>query len=224
MRDQYRALYESFRWSVPADFNIATVCSRRWASESSRIALHCEDERGNRASYTYATLQADANRLSNALRALGVQRGDRVAIVLPQRPETAVAHIAIYQLGAVAMPLSLLFGPDALEYRLQNSGAVAAIVDATALAALESIQDSCPDLQNLIVVDEVTSAARDWSSLLSVASDRFEPVITLASDPAVLIYTSGTTGPPKGALMPALCADRQPARIRRLPGLVPPGR
>jgi len=214
MRDQYRALYESFRWSVPAEFNIATVCSRRWASESSRIALHCEDERGNRASYTYAALQADANRLSNALRALGVQRADRVAIVLPQRPETAVAHIAIYQLGAVAMPLSLLFGPDALEYRLQDSGAVAAIVDATALPALESIGDRCPDLKNLIVVDEVTSAARDWSTLLAAASDRFETVVTRASDPALLIYTSGTTGPPKGALMP------HSALIGNLPGFV----
>ena len=214
MRDQYRALYESFRWSVPAEFNIATVCSRRWASESSRIALHCEDERGNRASYTYAALQADANRLSNALRALGVQRADRVAIVLPQRPETAVAHIAIYQLGAVAMPLSLLFGPDALEYRLQDSGAVAAIVDATALPALESIGDRCPDLKNLIVVDEVTSAARDWSTLLAAASDRFETVVTRASDPALLIYTSGTTGPPKGALMP------HSALIGNLPGFI----
>jgi len=214
MRDQYRALYESFRWSVPAEFNIATVCSRRWASESSRIALHCEDERGNRASYTYAALQADANRLSNALRALGVQRADRVAIVLPQRPETAVAHIAIYQLGAVAMPLSLLFGPDALEYRLQDSGAVAAVVDATALPALESIGDRCPDLKNLIVVDEVASAARDWSALLAAASDRFETVVTCASDPALLIYTSGTTGPPKGALMP------HSALIGNLPGFV----
>jgi acetyl-CoA synthetase len=214
MRDQYRALYESFRWSVPAEFNIATVCSRRWASESSRIALHCEDERGKRASYTYAALQADANRLSNALLALGVQRGDRVAIVLPQRPETAVAHIAIYQLGAVAMPLSLLFGPDALEYRLQDSSAVAAIVDATALPALESILDRCPDLKNLLVVDEVASAARDWSTLLAAASDRFETVITRASDPAVLIYTSGTTGPPKGALMP------HSALIGNLPGFV----
>src|SRR5512139_4145656 len=138
MRDQYRALYDDFRWHVPREFNIAEACCRRWAQETSRIALHYEDEAGNRASYTYAALQADANRLSNALRALGVQRGDRVAIVLPQRPETAVAHIAIYQLGAVAMPLSLLFGPDALEYRLQDSDTVVAIVDAAALPAIAS--------------------------------------------------------------------------------------
>ncbi len=146
MRDHYRALYESFRWNVPAEFNIAEVCCRRWANESSRIALHCEDEPGTASSYTYAALQADANRLSNVLRALGVSRGDRVAIVLPQRPETAIAHIAIYQLGAVAMPLSLLFGPDALEYRLQDSAAVVAIIDPSALPAIESVRASCPAL------------------------------------------------------------------------------
>ncbi|HTN50311.1 MAG TPA: AMP-binding protein [Burkholderiaceae bacterium] len=214
MRDQYRALYESFRWNVPAEFNIATVCSRRWAHETSRIALHCEDGDGQRASYTYAALQGDANRLSNALGAMGVRRGDRVALVLPQRPETAIAHIAIYQLGAVAMPLSLLFGPEALEYRLENSGAVVAILDASAVPAVESIRARCPELRNLIVVGEWSVAGEGWSELLSAAADRFECVATRSSDPAVLIYTSGTTGPPKGALMP------HSALIGNLPGFV----
>src|SRR5262252_1022488 len=118
MPDQYRALYDSFRWHVPHEFNIAEVCGRRWAAERSRVAMYFEDEDGRAQSYTYTALQSDANRLSNALLALGVRRGDRVAIVLPQRPETAVAHLAIYQLGAIAMPLSLLFGSEALEFRL----------------------------------------------------------------------------------------------------------
>ncbi|HQR21330.1 MAG TPA: AMP-binding protein, partial [Burkholderiaceae bacterium] len=214
MRDQYRALYDSFRWHVPAEFNIATVCSRRWAHESSRIALHCEDEQGRSSSYTYAALQADASRLSNALRALGVGRGDRVAIVLPQRPETVVAHIAIYQLGAVAMPLSLLFGPEALEYRLQNSAAAVAIIDPAALSALESIRGQCADLKHLIVVGERAADALEWSEVLSSAAAEFDGVKTLATDPAVLIYTSGTTGPPKGALMP------HAALIGNLPGFV----
>ncbi len=130
MRDQYRSLYDDFRWHVPREFNIAEVCCRRWSQETSRIALHYEDEHGNGASYTYAALQSDANRLSNALQSLGIRRGDRVAIVLPQSPETTVAHVAIYQMGAVAMPLSLLFGPDALEYRLHDSDTVVAIIDA----------------------------------------------------------------------------------------------
>ena len=216
MRDQYRALYDNFRWHVPREFNIAEVCCRRWAQETTRIALHYEDEAGVHASFTYAALQADANRLSNALQALGVVRGERVAIVLPQRPETAIAHVAIYQMGAVAMPLSLLFGPEALEYRLQNSEAVVAIVDATALASIEEVHGRCPDLRHLIVVGESSLNAiwHSWGALLGRHGDTYSPVATLADEPALLIYTSGTTGPPKGALMP------HRALIGNLPGFV----
>ncbi|MGB2818871.1 MAG: AMP-binding protein [Burkholderiaceae bacterium] len=214
MRDQYRSLYENFRWHVPREFNIADVCCRRWSQETSRIALHYEDERGNAASYTFAALQSDANRLSNALHSLGVHAGDRVAIVLPQSPETVVAHVAIYQMAAVAMPLSLLFGPDALEYRLHNSDTVVAIVDASALPAIASIRSRCPALRHLIVVGQGDGEGHEWSALLSKHSDRFELATTLADDPALLIYTSGTTGPPKGALMP------HRALIGNLPGFV----
>ncbi|HVG04564.1 MAG TPA: AMP-binding protein, partial [Burkholderiaceae bacterium] len=216
MRDQYRALYDNFRWHVPREFNVAEVCCRRWSQETTRIALHYEDESGTHTSYTYAALQGDANRLSNALQLLGVLRGERVAIVLPQRPETAVAHIAIYQMGAVAMPLSLLFGPEALEYRLQDSEAVVAIVDATAFKSIEEVRGRCPNLRHLIVVGESrTSGDWDtWSTLLARHSDTYMPVATLADEPALLIYTSGTTGPPKGALMP------HRALIGNLPGFV----
>ena len=213
-RDDYRSLYAGFRWSVPHTFNIAAVCARRWAQETSRLAIHYEDEQGTRAAFTYAALQADANRLSNGLVELGVARGDRVAILLPQRPETAVAHIAIYQMGAVAMPLSILFGPDALEYRLQNSDAVVAICDGAALGALQAARATCPRLRHVIVVGLDAPDAHRWADLLAAAADRFGLVQTLATDPAVLIYTSGTTGPPKGALMP------HSALIGNLPGFV----
>jgi acetyl-CoA synthetase len=213
MRDDYRALYEGFRWHVPHEFNIAEVCGRRWSQETSRIALHYEDESGTRASFTFTAMQSDGNRLSHVLRRLGVERGDRVAIVLPQRPETPVSHLAIYQMGAVAMPLSMLFGPDALEYRLQNSEAKVAIVDAAALPSLQQVRENCPALRHLIVVggEDETDA---WSALLSKEAETFVPLATRASDPALLIYTSGTTGPPKGALMP------HAALIGNLPGFV----
>jgi acetyl-CoA synthetase len=220
-RDAYRALYEGFRWQVPQAFNIAEVCGRRWAQESSRVALHVEDEAGRSATFTYGALQADANRLSNALVRLGVRPGDRVAIVMPQRAETVIAHLAIYQLGAVAMPLSVLFGPEALAFRLQDSAAVAAVADDAAWPALLAARAQCPRLAHLIAAgaaEEAAGAAADgaqpWSQLLARAPDRFAPVPTRALDPALLIYTSGTTGPPKGALMP------HAALIGNLPGFV----
>ncbi len=200
--DQYQSLYDNFRWQVPTHFNIAAVCSRRWSRDCHRIALRCEDDTGACSELDYWELQLEANRLSNALRHLGVARTDRVAIILPQRLETAIAHIACYQLGAVAMPMSILFGPDALEYRLQDSAAKVAIVDRAGLINLLQSRARCVDLQQIIFVDGESADCLDWQLLLAEASTDFKPVDTLATDPAILIYTSGTTGAPKGALLP----------------------
>ena len=177
--------------------------------------MHWEDESGATATLTFWDLQQQANRCANALAALGVGRGDKVAIMLPQRPETAIAHIACYQLGAVAVPLSFLFGPEALEYRLQNSEAVVAIVDPASLPNLSVIRDRLPGLHHAIgVAGAHESWLLDWDRLLQQASSGFSPVATRATDPALLIYTSGTTGPPKGALMPQQCL------LGNLPGFV----
>ena len=144
MQDRYREIYDNFRWEVPARFNMGWACCGRHAQDRHRFALYWEDEGGASAAYTYWDLQQRANRLSNALTALGVKRGDRIGIILPQRPETVIAHIACYQMGAVAMPLSILFGPDALEYRLRNSDASVAIVDSASLSNLWPIRERLP--------------------------------------------------------------------------------
>jgi acetyl-CoA synthetase len=167
------------------------------------VAIRCEHEDGGRATHTYAALQRDANRLSNALRRLGVARGDRVAIVMPQRFETAVAHMATYQLGAIAMPLSMLFGPDALAYRLEDSAARVALVDEGAIANLRAVRGACPALRTLLAVGDAQGQGDlDWRDAVAREPARFTPVRTRADDAAVLIYTSGTTGAPKGALIP----------------------
>jgi acetyl-CoA synthetase len=200
---------------VPAHFNIAAACCRRHAHDAFRVALYWEDEEGATSTHTFRDLQEQANRLSNALAGLGVKRGDRVGIILPQRPETAVAHIACYQMGAVAMPLSILFGPEALEYRLQDSAAAAALVDTASLPNLAPIRDRLPSLKHVIgVAGARESWAHSWESLLAKASSVFAEVETDADEAALLIYTSGTTGPPKGALMP------QRVLLGNIPGFV----
>ncbi|MEN3364996.1 MAG: acetyl-CoA synthetase [Burkholderiales bacterium] len=212
--NRYDTLYNEFRWNVPDNFNIAEVCCTRWADDKSRIAIHYEDEAGHSETLTYAALQEQANRLSNALVMLGVGRGDRVAIVLPQRPETAVAHIACHQIGAIAMPMSILFGPDALEYRLQDSEAAVAIIDHAAQDSLTAVQPQCPTLRHVIAICCDAGEMLDWHVELAKAEAHFEPVATRSSDPAILIYTSGTTAAPKGALLP------QSAIIGNLTGFV----
>lgn len=199
MGDRYEELYRSFRWEVPARYNMARACCGDWARDRSRRALLWEDESGATATYTYWDLQQAANRLSNALAALGVRRGDRVAIILPQRPETAIAYIAVFQMGAIALPLSHLFGPDALEYRMEHAEASVAIVEPTTIGNLSAIRDRLTHLRHVIGVD-AREAGLQWAELLEKASSTFTPVDTSAEDPALIIYTSGTTGPPKGAL------------------------
>ncbi|HSB22013.1 MAG TPA: AMP-binding protein [Burkholderiaceae bacterium] len=202
--DRYDAIYRDFRWYVPARFNLAEVCCARWARDTpDAVAIRCELENGARLRVSYGQLHRQAGRAANLLRSLGVQRGDRVAIVLPQRIDTAVAHMAVYRIGAVAMPLSMLFGVDALQYRLRDSGAVCAIVDAAAAANVIAARADCPELAHVITVgvDPEAHGDLEWVAALRNHSERCEVVDTAADDPAVLIYTSGTTGPPKGALV-----------------------
>ena len=139
--DRYQEICAAFRWRVPEKFNIGRDCCGRWAGDRYRFALYYEDDSSATSAWTYWDLQQQANRLSNALAAMGVRRGDRVAIILPQRPETAIAHIACYQMGAVAMPLSVLFGPEALQYRIDNSESAVAIVDDASLANLLPVRN-----------------------------------------------------------------------------------
>ena len=163
-----------------------------------RIALYYENENGACRQYTFGQVLKNSNRLANALIGSGVKQGDRIGIVLPQRVEAGVAHIAVYMAGAVSLPLSVMFGEDALQYRLQDSGAKVVITDGARRDLIESLKDSCPELQTVIDCD--SSATDGYAALLESAKDQFNPANTLSDDPAFLIYTSGTTGPPKGAL------------------------
>ena len=205
----YRTLHSQFAWQVPAQFNIAEVCCARWAAHADamkRVAIHAYFAGAGGQFHTYAELQAQANRLSQVLAGQGVGRGDRVAIVMPQCFETAVAYIAVLQMGAVAMPLSLLFGPEALEYRLHDSAAVLAICDVASLDGLQSARANCPQLRAVLGVgsQDATQGRADlnFAEALAHAPEAFTPAVTQAEEAAVLIYTSGTTGNPKGALIP----------------------
>jgi len=204
--DLYASVHQAFGWKVPQNFNIAQVCCGRWAAGADaarRVAIVEHGTEGLHRRWTFAQLQLAANRLSQVLTRLGVQRGDRVAIVMPQRFETAVAYMAVLQMGAVAMPLSMLFGPEALSFRINDSQARVAICDEAAVAAVLQARPDCPGLQTLIGVGQAAvQADLDYDTALAAESGRFKPVSTRAEDAAVLIYTSGTTGNPKGALIP----------------------
>jgi len=197
----YERLRAAFRWQIPARYNIGVDACDKWAArEPDKTALIVRRLEGGFETVTYGRLREQSNRLANALRALGIARGDRVAITLPQSTETAIAHLAIYKLGGIALPLASLFGVEALSYRLGNAGARAAITNAAGLAKLTQIRDDVPELKHVLSVDGAADGALDLAETLAKASDSFTPVDTSANEPALMVYTSGTTGPPKGAL------------------------
>ena len=202
--DNHAILHGEFAWSVPERFNIAEVCLHRWARDTPGAVAILQDAGADKpVPVTYAALQQDARRLSNALGSLGVTRGDRVAVIMPQRPQTAIALMAVFQMGAIAVPLSTLFGAEALQSRLNDSGARVAIVDEGAADVVDALRAACPALLKVMGVAEADSRGDvSWSGSLAAARAEFEPTDTRAEDPALLIYTSGTTGPAKGAVIP----------------------
>ncbi len=197
----YDSLRRQFQWRVPSRYNIGVDVCDRWAErEPERLAiLHARPD-GRDVPITYGWLRDTSNRLANALRAHGISRGDRVSILLPQSPEVAAIHIAIYKLGAVALPLAVLFGVDALSYRLQNSGATGLVTNAWGVERIAEIRNDLPALKLVLSLDGPSDGALGFADELSRASSDFTPVDTSPDDPAMMVYTSGTTGQPKGAL------------------------
>jgi len=200
LRD-YDELCRRFAWQIPARYNIGIDVCDRWAAvDPARPAIIHARPDGQVDTLSFGWLKQTSDRLANVLRAHGVARGDRVALLLPQSPEVVAAHIAIYKLGAVALPLALLFGVDALDYRLGNSGAKALITNTQGVEKVASLRDRLPDLQAVFSVDGAADGVLGLDDALARASSVFDPVDTGPDDPAMMIYTSGTTGPPKGAL------------------------
>ncbi|HRD10676.1 MAG TPA: AMP-binding protein [Mycobacterium sp.] len=192
----YREIYDAFRWNVPQRFNIATACCDRWAADPDRVALIHEQPDGQVRRYTFAELRELSNRCANMLVGLGLQRNDRVLLLLGQRPETAILHLAAWRAGMISVLCSVLFGADAVSYRVQTSGAKVVITDDANLdKAIEMAGDA-----RVLCVDGGREGVADFWALLREGAGTFATVDTAADDPAFLLFTSGTTGPAKGAL------------------------
>ena len=192
----WAALRRAFRWNVPDGFNMADACCDSWArDEPGRVAVtHVGRETRD---WTFGELKEASDRLAGAFADAGVGRGDRVGVLLGQSPETLIAHLATWKRGGISIPLFSLFGPDALAFRLADSGTKAVVTDAAGAEKLAAVRGELPDLAEVFVVGGGTG--RDFWGEVEAATP-VDPVPVGAEDPAVIIYTSGTTGPPKGAL------------------------
>lgn len=201
-RPTYDALYRDFRWKIPERFNIGTAVSNAWAArEPDRVCLQHFLPDAPPLALTYGELAARSDAFAAALAAEGVGKGDRVGILLPQGFETVIAHVAIYKLGAIALPLALLFGADALFFRLKNAEARAIVTNRFGAERLRPIREELPTLELVVTTDPVADPAeKSFHDLVARHAGPFEAVDSGPDDPAMMIYTSGTTGPPKGAL------------------------
>src|SRR3954466_12316984 len=156
-----------FRWNIPERFNMGAVA----AGKGGATALIEIDPSGRMRELSFDTVDALSNRLANVFVARGFQRGDRIAILLPQRHETGVAHAAAWKAGMISVPLFTLFGEEALEFRLQNSGARAILTDRDQLPKLAAIRDRLPELRTVFCADGPADGALDLHALLGQASD-----------------------------------------------------
>jgi acetyl-CoA synthetase len=208
----YAELRRNFKWKIPQYYNIGVDVCDKWAGDPTRLALIYVDPHEREQKHTFRNLKDASNQLANGLKANAIKRGDRVGILLSQRPETLISHIAVYKLGAIAVQLLILFGPDAIEFRLKDSGTKALITDKENLSKIFEIKERLPRLNLIIVVDGGQQAGvLDFWNCVEKGSRSFTPVKTKPEDPAVIIYTSGTTGQPKGTLH----------GHRLLPGILP---
>ena len=196
----YPKLRSAFIWQVPERYNLGVdVCDRHAAADPERIAIFDVAESGVTTPFSFGELRGKSNQLANVLSETA-RRTDRIAVLLPQCVETAVAHIAVTKMGCISIPLFTLFGPEALLHRLADSGAKVVITNGAGAATIAGLRTQLPALERVLCIDGAIHGAEDYHALCNAASTDFAPVDTAADDPAILIYTSGTTGAPKGAL------------------------
>ena len=201
--ESYERAREAFSWDVPADYNAAYDLVGKH-DDTDRTALYQAYPDGRRETYTFADLDRRSDRLAAALSERGIEAGDRIGVVLPQVPANPITHLACWKLGAISMPLSVLFGPDGLRYRLGDSGAAAVVTDSDNYETVAEVRGDCPALETVLEVDWKNAGrhadATAFGSALEAADPGFEAAATGPETPGIIMYTSGSTGPPKGAL------------------------
>ncbi len=197
----YDEVRHRFRWAVPERFNMARAACDDWAkADPARVAILDIAADFSILPFTYAELRLAADQLASAFQRAALQPRDRIAIFLPQGRHVAVAHMAIYKLGGIAVPLAVLFGPEAITYRAADSGARLIITDRAGAERLAPLRGDMPGVETILCMDGDAQGAVALARFTEGAAERFETCDSCADDPALMIYTSGTTGHPKGAL------------------------
>jgi acetyl-CoA synthetase len=192
----YEEMTSAFDWEVPASYNLAADVLDKHEPERPAMRFVSDDGRDER--WTFGDIRRLTDRTANAFRGLGVRRGDRVTVMAPASPEIAAAFLATYKCEAILLSMSVLYGDEAIVYRLNDSQAKVLVTSAAHRDRVAALLDQAPTVEHLVVVGG--SGRESFEELTKAASDQFETPATDPETPAQLYYTSGTTGLAKGIL------------------------
>lgn len=199
---EYEKTYKDWKWDIPRKYNIgADVVDKHAASRNrNKVALYWENAAGQTARYTFWELKNLSNKFGNVLKNLGLQKGDRFLIRLPNIPAFQIAFIGGVKIGAVPIPSSVMFREHEIEYRINDSSAKAVITTPKYAREVHAIKFNCKTLKHIIVVGEPQTGDLSFDDLMKGASVHLDVEPTRNTDIAFFCYTSGTTGNPKGAV------------------------
>ena len=206
--NNYKDLYKNFSWEIPEFYNIGFDVCDKWAEKDPNKTAIISALGSEQKTTSFGELKKLSNKTANSLIAKGVNTGDRVGILLPQSVDTAASHIAVYKMGAIAVPLFVLFGPSALEHRIMDAGIKLIITNLHGAKKLNQMSAQASEQLTVLLNEDISLQGKqalnfqtfDLKNLLREASEEFTLLNTKADDPALIIYTSGTTGASKGAL------------------------
>jgi acyl-coenzyme A synthetase/AMP-(fatty) acid ligase len=196
----YEQTCRDFRWEVPEYYNFAYDVVDRWGEDAQKLAMLWVNEHDDERRLTFRDFATRANQVGNALRTMGIRKGERILIMLPRLPEWWETVLGIMKIGAISMPGTTLLTPKDVAFRLQSAEAAAVITDEEGAAKVERVADECPTLRLKILLGGERQGWVNYTRAVASAVTNLQREPTRGDEPMMIYFTSGTVGYPKMVL------------------------